>query len=541
MRRIVSAVFAGFIVTACADLLSVENTVDPQIEQVFATPAAIEQAIRSGFQSCHNAVQTAVEGQLVPQLAVLSLEGYATVNNFGLGIRVGIPRIPIANSLGTLSVFGDFTQLSTGGRTLANAVNALDRLTTRGLTLGTPAQNRRARAFGFFAVGCHQAWLAMTYDSAAIVTPGLATDYIPPLSAAADVMRAAIAMLDSAIAIASGPDASGAGGFPLPAEWVSGNVLSRDDFVRVVRSFRARFRAGVARTPAERAAVDWPAVVADAENGISTDLLITVGNAIGWTPQSVNQSSLYLNISPMYYGMGDVSGGYDAWLARPLDSRDFFLIVTPDRRWPQGATRAEQQANSVTAGGGVSATPFVTHRSGPDMAGHAWGVSYYAFNRLQYIRAAGNTGAFPALTRAELNLLAAEGHLRAGNVAAAAAKIDLTRVGRAQLPALTGAVSTPDDRVPGGATCVPRVPAPPAFTSTTCGTVWEALKWEKRMETAFTGYGQWYFDSRGWGDLVEATALEFPVPYQELDARQKPYYSLGGGLRSSAPKGTYGY
>ena len=68
------------------------------------------------------------------------------------------------------------------------------------------------------------------------------------------------------------------------------------------------------------------------------------------------------------------------------------------------------------------------------------------------------------------------------------------------------------------------------------------MKWEKRMETAFTGWASWYFDSRGWGDLAEGTPLEYPVPYQELDARQKPIYDLGGiGGKSAAPRGTYGY
>ena len=62
------------------------------------------------------------------------------------------------------------------------------------------------------------------------------------------------------------------------------------------------------------------------------------------------------------------------------------------------------------------------------------------------------------------------------------------------------------------------------------------------METAFTGWASWYFDSRGWGDLAEGTALEYPVPYQELDARRKPIYDLGGvGGKSAAVKGTYGF
>ena len=53
-----------------------------------------------------------------------------------------------------------------------------------------------------------------------------------------------------------------------------------------------------------------------------------------------------------------------------------------------------------------------------------------------------------------------------------------------------------------------------------CGDAWEAMKYEKRLETAMTGYGQWYFDSRGWGDLPVGTPVHWPVPNQEADARQ---------------------
>ena len=79
------AIAALFSLNACGEILSVDNTTDPQIEQVFATAASIEQTLRASFQSCHNAVQANADGQLIPQMAVLSLEGYSTVNNAGLG------------------------------------------------------------------------------------------------------------------------------------------------------------------------------------------------------------------------------------------------------------------------------------------------------------------------------------------------------------------------------------------------------------------------------------------------------------------------
>jgi hypothetical protein len=96
--------------------------------------------------------------------------------------------------------------------------------------------------------------------------------------------------------------------------------------------------------------------------------------------------------------------------------------------------------------------------------------------------------------------------------------------------------------VPGGASCVPRVPVGPSFTTTACGNIMEAMKWEKRMETAYTTYGAWFFDSRGWGDLALGTAIQWPVPNQELDARVLPIYNLGGvGQVGGAPASTYGY
>ena len=61
------------------------------------------------------------------------------------------------------------------------------------------------------------------------------------------------------------------------------------------------------------------------------------------------------------------------------------------------------------------------------------------------------------------------------------------------------------------------------------------------METMYTGYGMWYFASRGWGDLPEGTAVSWPVPYQEMDARAETFYGLGGvGQPGGSAAGNYG-
>jgi hypothetical protein len=508
--------------------LDVTNTDAPDIERVLSSPAALEQTIAGGYQSCHNAIM--FNSALGPLLNAAFEAGSTTIPPSSVNSRSGA----FSSSVGSGE---DFLRLSLGARLSVTSLDALDKLIASGGSLGTAAQNARARAFGFFAIGCHQAWLAMIYDSAAVVTPKLAADAIPPLSGAQDVMRAALALLDSAIAIATSSVATGTGGFPLPAAWMNASgQLSRDDFVRVVRSLRARFRAGVARTPEQRGAVNWPAVIADVDGGITSDFTITVSATAGWGTGFNNASPAMSNF---YYGMADTSGGYDAWLSLPLNQRTPFLVFTPDRRWPGGTTRAAQLDSSVVPTS-LASRPYVSIRTQTDASVFTYTHTSYTFNRLAFLRNAGNVGPFPEITRAEMNLLAAEGFLRAGNIAAAAARIDSTRVRRGQLAALSGSITSVGQPVPGGRACVPRVPRP-ALTGTQCGDIWEALKWEKRMETALTGFAQWFFDSRGWGDLVEGTALEFPVPSNELAARHLPDYSLGGGFPSSAKKGTYGF
>jgi hypothetical protein len=157
------------------------------------------------------------------------------------------------------------------------------------------------------------------------------------------------------------------------------------------------------------------------------------------------------------------------------------------------------------------------------------------------VGAQANTGPFPFMTLAEIDMLQAEGLIRTGSFAAAAALINKTRVATGGLPALTAFDNT--SAVPGGANCVPRVPNS-SGSNIACGNMMEAMKWEKRMETAYTHFGAWYFDGRGWGDLPEGTPLQWAPPYEDLLARgytREAVYSVGGGLPGGAAKGTYGW
>ncbi|HEY5489644.1 MAG TPA: RagB/SusD family nutrient uptake outer membrane protein, partial [Gemmatimonadaceae bacterium] len=352
----------------------------------------------------------------------------------------------------------------------------------------------------------------------------------------------------------------GSDGFPIPGAWLPTTTsLTATEFAKLAKSYRARFRANVARTPAERAAVNWDLVITDAQGGLTADhnniTSTTAGPTRNWRNQ-YETFGLWHQMPPAIIGMADTSGAYAAWIATPIANRGngnvSLTIVTPDLRFPQGATRAAQQADFAKTSCQTAATVckryFENRPALNDQnSGSGFGWSNYDFVRFHSWKIAGDAGqgqngATLFFAKAEVDLLQAEGLYRKGNYAGAAALVNITRV-KNGLPAITAFDATTP--VPGGSACVPRVPN---GSVTQCGNLMEAIKWEKRIETAYVAFTPWYFDSRGWGDLAEGTALFFAVPYQDLQARgtaPSALYGVGPGAgnapNSAAGKSTYGW
>src|SRR5206468_11667538 len=108
--------------------------------------------------------------------------------------------------------------------------------------------------------------------------------------------------------------------------------------------------------------------------------------------------------------------------------------------------------------GGVG-LPYVRNRqSGEDQPGQPLQISMYDFYRSRAFFVAGRIGNYPVMTRAEIRLLAAEGYIRTGNIAAATVRIDSSRVTIGLLPKLNAVVTDTTSAIPGGTACVPRVP-----------------------------------------------------------------------------------
>lgn len=556
-------VLAATVTTvACEKQLTVNNPNSGETERVIGTPVDAENLIGSYYKRWASGVLGSTSN-LESMANIFALMNYSSLANncqnshapFTGASNFNQPGNPCAPDQSRM-----FVVLGEVNRVASSFITKMD----EGLTLGSTARDARARAFAQFLNGISVGYVAMMYDSVSVVSVGQGAQDAGVLISAKEAGDSALKFLQLSIDEAT-KAVTGDGGFPIPNTWLpSPTTYSSAEFVRLVRSYRARIRANMARTPAERAAVDWAAVIADAQNGITAHQLVTTSTSfttLSWrsTYDTPSGPGTWHQMPPFFIGMNDNSGEYAAWIAKPLGDRGAgnigFMTTTTDLRFPQGATRDAQRADfplsQCSDAKQVCKRYFLNRDPGRDQyAGLSWAYSNYDFVRFHSWVTKGDAGSArqgdtPIYVKQELDLLQAEGLYRQGNFAAAAAIVNATRVPNG-LPAIT--VFDAVTAVPGGAQCVPKIPVGPAFNTIACGNLWEALKYEKRIETAYTSYANWYLDGRGWGDLPQDSPLFWAVPYGELQARgytTAQIYGAGIGTgnapNSVAAKSVYGW
>lgn len=386
-----------------------------------------------------------------------------------------------------------------------------------------PAQVARARAVASFMRGISRGYLALYFDSA-FVTNEL-TDLIelranPVLQPAAVVMDSAMADLERAIAVAEANTFT----IPGPPGWFR-TPLTNTELAALARSFMARFLISMPRDRAGRDAVDWDSVLTLAERGIQQDL-----KPMAETPVFENQFTFraarkrttipgdFARPDNWLLGPADSTGAFIAWVNTPVDNRERFAMRTKDRR-----IQGPGPADSLNLGkyfGYYNASVWSATRG-------TYHRSRYYFHRL----GTGTTwqvGPQLAMTVTEMDMIRAEALIRLGGAAEALELINKTRTANGELPAVT------TDGPPDELGCVPRKSMPGPGQGS-CGSLWDALRYEKRIEMAGVDPSVAYFDARGWQTLMENTYVQFPVPGRELEVIERPLYTYGGGQAGSAP------
>jgi hypothetical protein len=519
----------------CADLDVVnENAADAG--RALRTAGDLESLVAGSYRQWWLGSSTA--GGFGPALSNMAWQHSGWPANFGVVFYSGIPRVGTINEV-TDQYYGNIVNIWNQNyralAAIASGLQAVDADTA--IRNSFSASNlARLRAYAKFVQGLATASTGMIYAGGFIIdeTKDVFDDQgqvIPQPQVDYKAMVAkGLEYLDQAAQLSQGQT------FVIPAAWMSDSV-SAAQLARLARSFKARYRAAVARTPAERAAVDWNAVVTDIDAGVTATWNMNVPRGgTTWTHGFFNQyfGPGWQQLSYQVAGMADQSGKYQQWLAIPPDQRSYdiatgqpFLIITPDRRFPQGATLAEQTA----APGTLYEVPssLQDQWQQPGRGTFRWSY-YWARTMTRWGSTAAPRPAVPEIPIAEMDLLKAEALYRlAGNqmTTAAAALVNKTRVAAGL-----------DDISDGNNSCVPKLP------NGQCGDFFEALKWEKRMETIFLGFhlAPWYFEGRGWGDLYLNTPLELPVPCLEELLAERPCINFGGvGGQRAAPRSVYAF
>ncbi|HSG47281.1 MAG TPA: hypothetical protein VLA43_05610, partial [Longimicrobiales bacterium] len=449
-----------------------------------------------------------------------------------------LPRIGFINSISD----GDYNYMTRSWfysyRAIAAVADGLKSLANPEIADQLDADEvAAATAFAKFVQGMSHASVAVLFSKGFVVDEN--TDLTAPQDPLPydELMEVAQGYFDDAIQLSSGAS------WTLPLNWMQA-ALTGPELAQVAYSMKARFAAANARTEAERQALNWTQIMGWIDDGIADDYTPFYDDYGGWS-QDVLGYGTYHGWSQMayfIYGMADQSGNYQTWNAASLAEKSYniggtdILIVTPDTRFPQGTTVAEQRAdqgsyfrvNVPAETGGTWARPdrgtwrwsWYKHSRG----GEYWGLWPSGFT--------GDEEVFDQaeIRMEEMNLLKAEGLYYQGDLAGAAALVNETR---------TAAGLNATDAAGTNTSCVPKLP------NGSCGDLWEMLKWEKRLENTFRGplgVG-WYFDARGWGDLWKDTFLHLPIPCAEAQVLQLlPCESAGGpGGTDGAPLSTYAW
>jgi hypothetical protein len=548
-----TAVFGTLLLlgaAGCADLEVVNNN-DPDRGRALATPGDVESLIAGSYSQWFVADHK-LPGDAGSPTMFLSTQAFmhsATAANFGILTYSRIPRSPIQNSITDQDYSYITFNWTTNYRALAAVAEGMRALRddpTIAEGLGEE-EALRARLFGTLVQGLAHGSIALLYDRGYVIDENVTTvdeEGNPVMLGEPvgynQVMAAALAKFDAAIAMAS---SAAAADLEIPGEWIGTGTdapVDMETLVQMMNSMKARYRANVARTAAERAAVNWTQVLAEVGAGVHSNFDISTeftdtdwaGDLTLW----YGSLSTWQQVTLFIYGMADQSGAYQQWLAQPVLSRDAFfngstpvVIVSPDLRFPRGTTAAQQAqaANRgryirirATAAGAINnAVQF----SRPDRG--TWRWSQYYNNQADDVQV---YNPFPLIDYDEMRMLAAEAHFRRGELQLAADSINVTRVFNGLNATNAAGLNT---------SCVPKLP------NGSCGNLFEMLKWEKRMETFFRGplWVGWFFDSRGWDDLYRGTPLQLPIPAEQYSilGLGAPYTFGGVGGTSASTGSTY--
>lgn len=512
----VTAIGAGTFV-GCQSL-EVTNPNTPDINVIFGSGQNLESALTGAWRAFWGVAQGSRTNGTYPVVNVSVLGNELTSADLAVMNVTQEPRIAIDNrDQGGWTNRKPWYDLY---ESMASAREAVQAIEDRGLKVGVVnaanpngQDTERARLFAKFLVGVNNIYLGLYFDQAYVSDEKtVIASYNYELKPYPEVLANGIRILRETIA-----EAKAAPNFTLPNTYINGVTYTRDEFVRVMYSYIIRAQVYGARSTTERAAVNWQAVLVQLDSGITTknfqqqaDLTIAATASAYWQYSYLQTNGRTNN---RLIGPADTSGEYQRWLGRSINEKNQITIVTPDRRI-HGA------AGPTTAG---TYFAYLGTQTMPTTRGT---YPHSRYRNIRYLVAPTNnyhqTGMITTMSADEMKFIRAEALYRLNRRTEAAALINTTR-------ATAGLKAVDVNGPPAGRDCVPK------RDDGTCGDLFDAIQYEKRIELFPLEAIISYADARGWGKLLPGTPIHFPVHGRELETMNFPYYTFGGGGVGSAP------
>ena len=467
---------------SCADL-TVENLNQPDTDRALASSSDLVTLADGLFKSWYNSIHS--YSAVGMGTAVLADAATCSWGNQGMQLFGTEPR-PAWDNAPNFSYAGITNY--TFSRMYSINSSATDVLTAMAGGVDFGGDAKRVEAFTKFMQGVSTGYIALVFDQGYIVDENTSdADLVnPPLKPYGELMDHAVSKLVEAATIAKAND------FTISEAVINTpGGLDSDQFAQLAHAFAARFMANVARTKAERAAVDWAAVQSHVANAIDSDFNVF---ADAWeTGFWYNEHLVYLT----YPGWGRVDmrlinmmdDSYASWsndganFPAPDSARIVDVAEVDDRLWSDFAY-----------------TPSNNFR--PERG-------LYFFSNFLFYRHIDYIGPYskvlPEISLSEMQMLHAEALVHQGNVAGAAAIVNDPAGART---------------VRGG---LPNVAA-------TSAAVMEAIHHERMIEQFLTGVGNEWYEMRGLDYLQAGSPLHLPLPASILETLgyEKPFYTFGG-------------
>lgn len=507
--------------SACLDL-EVQNLNAPDRERAIRTPGDVEALVSGGFQVWEATSQGLYPGGAMSCVADSHSSSWG---NFGMRDNCSEPRIAWNNDPSYGSRWVAMSPWNNSYTALAAVRDGMSAIND-GLRIQEgpeePDNTERLQLFGALIQALVFSNLAVIHDKAFILDETVSADELTSMETVPYDQVWAAAEEKYAQVIQGAERAS----LTIPDDWVGfQHDWDGARMAEVARAMRTRYRTQVPRTPAERQALNWSAILADAQMGMSEPyggVREAGGNWIYQYPKTyLAWFTGWARIDYRTIGPADASGEYQRWINAPLDQRTPFDMDTDDVRikptGPCPAPNTSAMCGKYMRYMGNS--PFPADRGIYHYSNYIdwrWAYLWYEF-RYETL--------WPDMTPKELELIAAEANYHLGNMAATMETVNKWRA-NGELPPFTD----PNGVAPGGDRCIPKM------NDGSCGDLWEAYKYEKRIELFHYGMATEYFDDRGWGDMVQHSWLQLPIPGAELELLLLPNYTFGGpGGASSAP------